>query len=79
MALLIPTMNADGLCTMIISTRTAMQVDTSVWYRFWDVAVAINAMCIRKWQSGIWDDLGKPLTLCDFELCGSMTDAMQVL
>lgn len=60
-ALLILITNADGLCTMIISTRTATQVDTSVWYKFWDAAVAINAMCIRKGQFGIWDDLGKPL------------------
>lgn len=77
-ALLILTICTDGLCTMLVSTRAPNQEDTSVWYKFWDAAVAINAMCIRKGQSGIWDDLGKPLTLFTSELCGSLTDAMKV-
>lgn len=44
---------------MLISSNDPLQSDWSVQERFWDAAVAINAMCIKNGQSGLWDDIGK--------------------
>lgn len=44
---------------MSISSNDHTQSDWSVKERFWDAAVAINAMCIRNGQSGYWDDIGE--------------------
>lgn len=44
---------------MVIRTNSRDKVDTSVWYKFWEAAVAIIAMCVRKGKNSYWDDLGK--------------------
>ena len=34
-------------------------VDFSSWYRFWEAAVAINAMCVRDGKAGSWEGIGE--------------------
>ncbi len=64
---------------MIISTGDPKKADTSVWYKFWDATVAINAMCIRNgYKSGIWSDLGELLIFLSATRCSDLTDTMKV-
>ncbi|KAG7007407.1 NADPH:adrenodoxin oxidoreductase [Physcia stellaris] len=44
---------ADDRCVMAISTSYD-QVDRSSWYRLWEAATAINAMCVRHGKAGYW-------------------------
>ena len=46
-------MTIDDRCVMAISTSYD-QVDRSSWYRFWEAATAINAMCVRHGKAGYW-------------------------
>ena len=43
---------------MTISTEQD-QVDFTTWYKLWEAAVAINAMCIRHGKAGYWDGIGE--------------------
>ena len=46
---------------MTISTEQD-QVDFTTWYKLWEAAVAINAMCIRHGKAGYWDGIGESRT-----------------
>ena len=43
---------------MTISTEQN-QVDFTSWYKLWEAAVAINAMCVRHGKAGYWEGIGE--------------------
>ena len=44
-------------CILKVTGRLPRQFGN--WYRIWEAAVAITAMCVRKGKGGYWEGLGK--------------------
>ena len=44
-------------CVLMVTGRAPRQFAS--WYRIWEVAVAINAMCISQGKGGFWERVGK--------------------
>lgn len=58
----------DFQCVMELKFASgSISIDTENWYKLWEVATAITAMCIRSGKAGSWSGLGKtnpcPVTL----------------
>ena len=46
-------------CVLRVQGRRPRQFGN--WYKIWEAAAAITAMCVRKGKGGYWEGIGKPV------------------
>ena len=50
----------DFQCVIKVRFDSSLHtIDSGTWYKSWEVATAITAMCIRSGKAGSWSGLGK--------------------